>query len=127
MRQLLATVVLLSAAAVPGQAFVPAARPSPASARYSVREPGFEGTWVAEMVAPGNHARVVLEIYGEVAAATEAEIEDTLQATVDGIQLHLQLAAPAASFDGAINPEGAHIVGRWKQDGEESWLVFRRL
>lgn len=126
MRQLLATVVLLSAAAVPGQAFFPAPRPAPASARYSVREPGFEGTWIAEMVAPGNHARVVLEIYGDAASA-EMHREEMLQATVDGIQLHLQLAAPAASFDGAINPEGAHIVGRWKQDGEESWLIFRRL
>lgn len=127
MRQLLATVVLLSAAAVPGQAFVPAPRPVPSHARYSVRNAGFEGTWVAEMVAPGNHARVVLEIYGDAASAAEAAAEELLQATVDGIQLHLQLAAPAASFDGAINPEGAQIVGRWKQDGEESWLVFRRL
>jgi hypothetical protein len=78
------------------------------------------------MVAPGNHARVVLEIYGD-AAATALQGEEVLHATVDGIQLHLQLAAPAASFDGAINPEGAQIIGRWKQDGEESWLVFRRL
>jgi hypothetical protein len=79
------------------------------------------------MVAPGNHARVVLEIYGDAAAAPGMEGRELLQATVDGIQLHLQLAAPAASFDGAINPEGAQIVGRWKQDGEESWLIFRRL
>lgn len=125
MRQLIATVVLLSAAAVPGQAFLLAARPAATQARYSVREPGFEGTWVAEMVAPGNHARVVLEIYGDAAAA-EMQSEEILQATVDGIQLHFELSAPAASFDGAINPEGAQIVGRWKQDGEESWLVFSR-
>lgn len=126
MRQLIATVVLLSAAAVPGQAFPVATRPAAPQARYSVREPGFEGTWIAEMVAPGNHARVVLEIYGDAAAAAGILGEDMLQATVNGIQLHLELSAPAASFDGAINPEGAHIVGRWKQDGEESWLVFRR-
>lgn len=127
MRQILATVVLLSAAAVPGQAFVPAPRPAPSQARFSVREVGFEGTWVAEMVAPGNHARVVLEIYGDAASAAGAAEKEMLQATVDGIQLHLQLAAPDASFDGAINPEGAQIVGRWTQDGEQSWLVFRRL
>lgn len=127
MRQLLATVVLLSAAAVPGQAFVPTVRPATAHARYSVRELGFEGTWIAEMVAPGHHARVVLEIYGDAAAATGTLSSELLQATVDGIQLHLQLEAPAASFEGAINPEGAQIVGRWKQDGEESWLFFRRL
>ena len=126
MRQLLATVVLLSAAAVPGQAFVPVPRSGPPHARFSVRELGFEGTWVAEMVAPGNHARVVLEIYGDAASAGTIA-EELLQATVDGIQLHLQLAAPAASFDGVINPEGAQIVGRWTQDGEENWLVFRRL
>ena len=82
---------------------------------------------MAEMVAPGNHARVLLEIYGDAASAVEASSEELLEATADGIQLHLQLAAPDASFDGAINPEGAQIVGRWKQDGEESWLVFRRL
>jgi hypothetical protein len=126
MRQLLATVVLLSAAAVPGQAFVPTARSGPQQARYSVREPGFEGTWMAEMVAPGNHARVLLEIYGDAVAAAGAA-EELLEATADGIQLHLQLVAPDASFDGAINPEGAQIIGRWKQDGEESWLIFRRL
>jgi hypothetical protein len=77
------------------------------------------------MVAPGNHARVVLEIYDDV-AAVDMQGEELLQATVDGIQLHLQLQAPLASFEGAINPEGKQIVGRWKQDGEESWLVFRR-
>lgn len=125
MRQLLATVVLLSAAAVPGQAFVPQRLSAP-QARYSVRNTGFEGTWIAEMVAPGNHARVVLEIYGDAVAAARQR-EELLHATADGIQLHLQLEAPDASFDGAINPEGAQIVGRWKQDGEESWLVFRRL
>jgi hypothetical protein len=127
MRQLVATVVLLSAAAVPGQAFVPAPRPVSPQTRYSVRDVGFEGTWVAEMVAPGNHARVVLEIYGDAASTAGRAAEELLQATVDGVQLHLQLTAPAASFDGAINPEGARIVGRWTQDGEESWLVFRRL
>jgi hypothetical protein len=79
------------------------------------------------MVAPGNHARVVLEIYGDAAATAQMRGEKMLQATVDGIQLHLQLEAPSASFDGAINPEGGQIVGRWKQDGEESWLIFRRL
>lgn len=79
------------------------------------------------MVAPGNHARVVLEIYGDAASAPDAAAGELLQATVDGIQLHLQLVAPDASFEGAINPEGAQIIGRWKQDGEESWLLFRRL
>ena len=127
MRQLLATVVLLSAAAVPAQSFVPAPRSGPSQVSFSVREPGFEGTWVAEIVTPGNHARVVLEIYGDAASTTGTIAAELLQATVDGIQLHLQLATPAASFDGGINPEGTQIVGRWKQDGKESWLVFRRL
>ena len=132
MRPLLATVILLSAAAVPGQAFVPKPRATTPAARHSVHQPGFEGTWLAEIVAPGNHKRVLLEIFGEDAPLTASANNSTassekLHASADGIQLRLELDAPAASFEGAMHPEGSQIIGKWSQDGDDCWVVFRRL
>jgi hypothetical protein len=97
-----------------------------------VRPQGFEGSWLAEIVSPGNHKRVLLEIFGDdahLAGSAKDNKADSgiLQATADGIQLRLQLDAPPASFEGAIHPEGSQIVGKWTQDGDDCWLVFRRL
>lgn len=132
MRPLLATVILLSAAAVPGQAFVPKPRAASPAARHSLHQPGFEGTWLAEIVVPGNHKRVLLEIFGEDAplaapVRTSKASSEKLQASADGIQLRLELDAPAASFEGAMHPEGSQIIGKWSQDGDDCWVVFRRL
>ncbi|MDA0205355.1 MAG: hypothetical protein O3A53_17480 [Acidobacteria bacterium] len=126
MRRLLATVILLSAAAVPGQALkvIPQARPS--AARHSVRQQGFEGTWLAEIVTPGNHVRVVLRIFGQDALLSDSATVEALQATSDGTRLQLDLSDPPATFEGELQPEGSQIVGKWTQDGDDCWLVFRR-
>ncbi len=126
MRRLLATVVLLSAAAIPGQAMKLAPRALPSVARYSVRDQGFEGTWLAEIVAPGNHVCVVLRIFGNDALLSDASSVEALQATEDGTQLLLELSDPPATFEGTLQPEGSQIVGKWTQDGDECWVVFRR-
>jgi hypothetical protein len=124
MRPLLATVILLSAAAVPGQSFVPTSRTTSPTARHSVRQQRFEGTWLAEIVSHGifgDDARLAGSVQDNEAGS------EILQATADGMQLRLQLDAPPASFEGAMHPEGSQIVGKWTQDGDDCWLVFRRL
>jgi len=126
MRQVLATVILLSAAAVPAQAIKIAPRSLPSVARHSVRNQGFEGTWLAEIVAPGNHVRVVLRIFGNDALLSDAASVEALQATADGTQLLLELSDPPATFEGTLQPEGSQIVGKWTQDGDPCWVVFRR-
>ena len=86
---------------------------------------------MAEIVAPGNHKRVLLEIFGDDArlagSVQQRGGSDILQATADGMQLRLQLDVPPATFEGAMQPEGSQIVGKWTQDGDDCWLVFRRL
>jgi hypothetical protein len=126
MRRLLATVILLSAAAVPGQAMNVTPRSLPSAARYSVAGLGFEGTWLAEIVAPGNHVRVVLRIFGKDALLSDAASVEALRATAEGSQLQLELSDPPAAFEGTLQLEGSRIIGKWTQDGDECWVVFRR-
>ena len=126
MRRLLATVILLSAAAAPGQALKVAPRALASAARHSVPRQGFEGTWLAEIVTPGNHVRVVLRIFGHDALLSDSATIEALQATAEGTRLQLNLSDPPATFEGVIQPEGSQIVGKWTQGGDECWVVFRR-
>jgi len=92
-----------------------------------VRHRGFEGTWLAEIVSPGNHKRVLLEIFGNDALLSDSMTVEALQATADGTRLQLELSEPPATFEGVIQPEGSQIVGKWTQQGDDCWVVFRRL
>lgn len=126
MKNILATVVLLSAAAAPGFALSPSMRTATPTRPNVRQQTTFEGAWLGEIVGSSDNQCVLLEIFGP-AEQPSSEAQDVLRATTVGTQLRLELTEEQATFEGRMHPEGAEIIGRWKQGDTESWLVFRRL
>lgn len=96
---------------------------------------GFEAAWLGEILAPSGQLRVFVRLFEEDGRLTGSldsldehvknlEIQSAL---AFGSQIRFELAQPAATFEGHLNPEGSQLVGKWKQDGKESWLILRRL
>ncbi len=96
---------------------------------------GFEAAWLGELWAPAGKLRVFVRLFEEDGRLTGSmdsldehvknlEIQSAL---AFGTQIRFELAHPAATFEGRLNPEGSELVGKWKQDGKESWLILRRL
>lgn len=96
---------------------------------------GFEAAWLGELWGPGGKMRVFVRLFqtddgltGSIDSLDEhvknLEIRSTL---AFGCELRFELFEPKATFEGRLNADGSELSGRWKQDGQESWLVLRRL
>ena len=96
---------------------------------------GFEAAWLGELWAPAGKLRVFVRLFeadgrltGSLDSLDEGVKDIEIQSALAfGPQLRFELSQPRATFEGRLNDEGSELTGRWKQDGEESWLVLRRL
>lgn len=96
---------------------------------------GFEAAWLGELWAPAGKMRVFVRLFqaddgltGSMDSLDEhvknLEIRSALSF---GRELQFELSEPRATFQGRLNADGSELTGRWMQDGQESWLVLRRL
>ena len=96
---------------------------------------GFEAAWLGDLWAPAGKLRVFVRLFetdgrltGSLDSLDEGVKDIEIQSALAfGPQLRFELSQPRATFEGRLNEEGSELTGRWKQDGEESWLVLRRL
>jgi hypothetical protein len=96
---------------------------------------GFEAAWLGELWGPSGKLRVFVRLFetdGRLTGSMDSSDQrvknmEIQSALAFGPQLRFELSQPKATFEGRLNPEGSELTGRWKQDGEESWLVLRRL
>ena len=96
---------------------------------------GFEAAWLGDLWAPAGKLRVFVRLFetdgrltGSLDSLDEGVKDIEIQSALAfGPQLRFELSQPRATFEGRLNDEGSELTGRWKQDGEESWLVLRRL
>lgn len=96
---------------------------------------GFEAAWLGEIWAHEGKVRVFVRLFEEDGRLTGSM--DSLDEHVRNLEIHsalgfgkhlqFELSRPTASFQGQMNADGSELSGRWKQDGQESWLVLRRL
>jgi hypothetical protein len=96
---------------------------------------GFEAAWLGELWAPGGKLRVFVRLFetdGRLTGSLDSLDEhvkdlEIQSASAFGPQIRFELSQPAATFEGHLNSDGSELVGKWKQDGKESWLILRRL
>jgi hypothetical protein len=96
---------------------------------------GFEAAWLGELWAPSGKIRLFVRLFqtdGRLTGSIDSLDEhvknlEIQSALTFGPQLQFELSQPRATFEGRMNAEGSELTGRWKQDGQESWLVLRRL
>ena len=134
MRQILIVGLLLTAAVGSLPAIEPDSPPV-FTGMPGVPGHGFEAAWLGELWAPAGKLRVFVRLFekdGRLTGSLDSLDEyvkniEIYSAFAFGDQLHFELSQPKADFEGRLNSDGSELTGRWRQDGEESWLVLRRL
>ena len=112
-----------------------AVEPDEPSVLIGVPGQGFEAAWLGELWAPSGKMRVFVRLF-DTKGALSGSI-DSLDERVRNLEIHsalafgktlqFELSRPRAIFHGQMSADGAEIIGRWMQDGQESVLVLRRL
>jgi hypothetical protein len=96
---------------------------------------GFEAAWAGELWTPAGKMRVFVRLFetgGTLTGSMDSLDEhvknlEIRSALSFGRELQFDLSEPRATFQGRLNADGSELSGRWKQDGQESYLLLRRL
>jgi pimeloyl-ACP methyl ester carboxylesterase len=97
--------------------------------------PGVEGNWMGSLNTQPGKLRLALKVAKAADGSLSANLDSLDQGAKNlpvsmirqsGRSVVFELALIGGSFDGALTPDGAELVGEWKQSGAVLPLTFHR-